>query len=125
MSDTPMTEPGVVRATRVEVVDDGGRLRAVLGPLDSPNPESPVFGLTLLDPDGRARIWLTLDAAGPALVFDLAGNNIITLGVNDPTADALHVGGYFHMTDFDGTHVLGWQVDDDGTVLSRLGGPTR
>lgn len=125
MSDTPTTEPGVVRATRVEVVDEGGRIRAVLGPLDTPNPAAPVFGLALLDGDGRPRVWLSLDATGPAVVFDLAGNNIITLGVNDATPDALHVGGYLHVTDLDGTPVLGWQVEEDGSVLARRGGPTR
>ena len=125
MSDTPTAVPGVVRATRVEVVDPGGRIRAVLGPLDTPNPAAPVFGLALLDEGGRPRVWLSLDATGPAAVFDLAGNNIITLGVNDPTPDALHVGGYLHVTDLDGTPVLGWQVEEDGSVLARHGGPTR
>jgi hypothetical protein len=125
MSNTPTTEPGVVRATRVELVDGHGQVRAVLGSLDTPDPASPVFGLALVDGAGRPRVWVALDATGPALVFDLAGNNIISLGVNDPTADALHVGGYLHVTDLDGTPVLGWQVEEDGTVLARLGGPTR
>lgn len=125
MSDIPTTTPGVVRATRVEVVDPGGRIRAVLGPLDTPNPASPVFGLALLDDGGRPRVWLSLDPNGPAAVFDLAGNNIITLGVNDPTPDALHVGGYLHVTDVDGTPVFGWQVEEDGSVLARHGGATR
>jgi hypothetical protein len=112
----------LVRAHRFEVVDAGGAVRAVLGSLDTPDPASPVFGLSLLDGDGRARVWLSIDALGPALVFDLAGNNLITLGVNDPAADALRVGGYFHMADFDGKTVFGWQLGDDGTVLARLGG---
>jgi hypothetical protein len=125
MSTNPTTGPGVVRASRVEVVDEGGEVRAVLGPLETPDPTTPVFGLALLDPHGRARVWLSVDANGPTQVFDLAGNNIVSLGVNDPTADALHVGGYLHMTDLDGTPVLGWQVEEDGGVLARLGGPTR
>lgn len=125
MSGASTTSPGVVRATRVEVVDPGGRVRAVLGSLDTPNPAMPVFGLALVDEGGRPRVWLSLDDNGPAAVFDLAGNNIITLGVNDPTPDALHVGGYLHVTDLDGTPVLGWQVDEDGSGLVRSGGPTR
>ncbi|HEV7887620.1 MAG TPA: hypothetical protein VGO92_08680 [Acidimicrobiales bacterium] len=125
MSNTSTAPSGVVRATRVEVVDEAGHVRAVLGPLDTPDPASPVFGLTLLDEAGRPRVWLTLDGTGPSMVFDLAGNNIISLGVNDPTADALHVGGYLHVTDLDGTPVLGWQVEEDGSALARLGGPTR
>ncbi|MDQ1437304.1 MAG: hypothetical protein QOK43_933 [Acidimicrobiaceae bacterium] len=115
----------VVRTTRVELVDRNGTTRAVLGPLDSPDPMAAVFGLALLDAEGRQRVWLTLDGTGPSLVFDLAGNNIVAIGVNDPTADALHVGGYLHVTDLDGTPVLGWQVDEDGAVLGRMGGPTR
>lgn len=125
MSDISATAPGVVRATRVELVDQDGAVRAVLGQLDSPDPGAPVFGLALLDEAGRQRVWLSLDGSGPALVFDLAGNNVITLGVNDPTADALHVGGYLHVADLDGTPVLGWQVEEDGSVLARHGGPTR
>jgi hypothetical protein len=125
MSDIPTTAPGVIRTTRVELVDQDGAVRAVLGQLDSPDPRAPVFGLALLDEAGRQRVWLSLDGSGPALVFDLAGNNVITLGVNDPTADALHVGGYLHVADLDGTPVLGWQVEEDGSVLARHGGPTR
>lgn len=125
MSDNPTTAPGVVRTTRVELVDQGGAVRAVLGQLDSPDPDAPVFGLALLDEAGRQRVWLSVDGSGPTLVFDLAGNNVITLGVNDPTADALHVGGYLHVADLDGTPVLGWQVEEDGSVLARRGGPTR
>lgn len=125
MSDAPTTAPGVVRTTRVELVDQDGAVRAELGQLDSPDPDAPVFGLALLDEAGRQRFWVSLDGSGPALVFDLAGNNVITLGVNDPTADALHVGGYLHVADLDGTTVLGWQVEEDGSVLARHGGPTR
>jgi hypothetical protein len=125
MNDVPTTTPEVVRATRVEIVDHDGRVRAVLGPLESPDPTTDVFGLALVDEVGRQRVWVSLDGAGPALVFDLAGNNAITFGVNDPTADALHVGAYLHVSDLDGTPVLGWQVEEDGSVLARFGGPTR
>jgi len=124
MTDSPADAPAV-RTRRLEVVDDEGRVRAVLGPLDSPDPTAAPFGLALLDPIGRPRVWLSLDVTGPSQVFDLAGNNVVSLGVNDPTADALHVGGYLHMTDLDGTPAFGWQVDEDGAVLARLGGRTR
>jgi hypothetical protein len=125
MTNIPTTPAGAVRTTRIEVVDTDGKVRAILGPLDTPDQTSPVFGLALLDPAGRPRVWLAVDDTGPALVFDHAGNNIITLGVNDSTADALHVGGYLHVTDLDGTPVLGWQVEEDGSVLTRFGGATR
>lgn len=125
MSDNPTTAPGVARATRVELVDADGAVRAVLGALDTPDPRSPVYGLALLDEAGRPRVWLSLDRTGPNLVFDLAGNNLLSLGVNDPAADALHVGAYVHVADIDGTAVFGCAVEDDGSVLARLGGPTR
>lgn len=115
----------VVRARRVELVDSAGKVRAVLGSLDTPDPDTAVFGLALLDESGKTRAWLSLDDRGPAAVFDLAGNNIITVGVNDPTPDALHVGAYLHVADLDGTPVYGWQVGEDGSVLQRIGGATR
>jgi hypothetical protein len=125
MNDAPATQPGVVRATRVEVVDGDGRVRAVLGDLGSPDPTSSVLGFALLDDDGNQRVWLALDATGPNLVFDLGGNAVLTLGVNDPAPDALHVGAYLHVADIDGAAVLGWRIEDDGSVTMRLGGPTR
>ena len=125
MTDAPASHPGVVRATRFELVDTLGHVRAILGDLGSPDPETTVLGLALLDGDGRQRVWLALDATGPNLVFDLAGNAVLTVGVNDPAPDALHVGAYLHVADIDGTAVLGWRVEDDGSVTLRLGGPTR
>ena len=116
----------IVRAERFELVGQEGRILAVLGALDTPDPTGhPPVGLALFDAGGRQRVWLTLDDSGPALIFDLGGNNAITFGVNDPAADALHVGAYLHVADVDGTPVLGWQVEEDGSVLARIGGPTR
>ncbi len=125
MSDNPTATPGVVRASRVELVDGRGTVRAVLGPLDTPDPRTPVYGLALLDEAGRQRVWLSLDETGPNLVFDLAGNNVLSFGVNDPAVDALHVGAYVHVADLDGSAVLGCVVEQDGSVLARFGGATR
>lgn len=126
MSEHNGLEPEeVLRAFRIEIPDRDGRVRAVVGRLDSPDPRIPVYGLALLDGTGRQRVWLSVDDSGPSLVFDLAGNNVISMGANDPTGDALHVGAYLHVCDVDGTPVHGWQVEEDGSVLARLGGPTR
>lgn len=121
MSDPIERAPAVVRAERFELVDGTGNVLAVLGPLDTPDPTTPVHGLALFNADGRPRIWLGLDNNGPALVIDLLGNNAISLGANVPVPDALHVGAYLRVTDLDGTPVYGWQVEEDGTVLARLG----
>jgi hypothetical protein len=68
---------------------------------------------------------VALDGTGPNMVFDHGGNAALTFGVNDPAPDALHVGPYLWASDLDGTTVLGWRVEDDGSVGVRLGGPTR
>jgi hypothetical protein len=115
----------VVRTRRLEVVDEEGRVRMVCGSLDTPDPRGGLFGFALLDGDGRTRMWAAIDEAGPALVFDMAGNNVITMGVNDPTSETLTVGPYLHLADVDGTPVYGWRVEEDGSVQLRLGGPTR
>jgi hypothetical protein len=115
----------VVQARRIEVLDDDGRVRVVVGRLEAPDPAIEVFGVALLDHNGRPRVWLALDATGPSQVFDLNGNNLIAVGVNDPTADALHVGAFLHVNDLDGLPVYGWEVDETGSFLTRAGGSTR
>jgi hypothetical protein len=124
VTDAP-APPGVVRITRLELVDTQGRVRAILGDLGSPDPTMQVLGLALLDPDGRQRVWIALDGTGPNMVFDLGGNAVLAVGVNDAAPDALHVGAYLHVSDVGGTNVLGWRIEEDGSVAMRLGGPTR
>jgi len=115
----------LVRARRIEVVDDEGRPRAVVGRLETPDPADEVFGIALLDAAGRLRLWLALDPTGPKQVFDLRGNIQLALGVNDPTPDALRVGAFLHVNDLDGLPVHSWEVDESGTFLTRSGGSTR
>lgn len=113
---------GVVRARRVEVVDEWGRPRLVLGDIGNPEGPGEVFGIAVVDPAGRHRAWLALDDTGAALVFDRTGNAVAELGVDDNTGDALAAGAYFHLCDLDGRPVVGWRVEDDGDVTVRTGG---
>lgn len=109
--------PDVLRAHRIEVVDGDGRVRAVLGRL--PNHDAaapPVYGASLLDADGEHRAWLVLLPTGPSLSFDLGGNQVLELGVDDATADAVRVGAYLYLNGPDGSRALGWHVDADGSV---------
>ena len=97
----------------------------VVGNLGSADPNTNVLGLALLDQEGRQRLWLALDSTGLNMVFELGGNAVLTFGVNDPAPDALHVGAYLWVSDLDGTNVLGWRIEDGGSVTMRLGGPTQ
>lgn len=108
-------------AERVEVVDADGRVRLVLGDIGHPDRPGEVYGIALLGPDGRQRAWLALDPTGPVLGLDRHGNAVLELGVDDGTGEVLTTGAYLHLADGDGRPVLGWRVDDDGTVVSRAG----
>jgi len=113
---------GIVRARRLEVVDADGVVRAVVGDLATP-PRGGVFGIALLGSQGQPRVWMEVDGQGPALVFDQGGNDVVELGVDDPGADALHVGAYLHLSRPDGRPALGWRVEEDGSVTMRTGAP--
>lgn len=117
MSDHAQLRP--VSTDRVEVVDAGGRVRLVLGDIGHPERPGEVFGVALLDHTGRQRAWLALDDNGPAFGLDRHGNAVVELGVDDGTGDVVRRGAYFHLADADGRPVVGWQVDDDGTVVTR------
>lgn len=120
MSDDTAEEP-VVRASRVEIVDADGQVRAVLGEVSRPDYLASSFGLALFDADGRRRLRMAVEATGPVVVFDQAGNIGVEVGVHDPTPDALHVGAYLVMGDAGGTAVAGWRVEDDGSVTPYTG----
>ncbi|MGH3369596.1 MAG: hypothetical protein ACRDPR_06315 [Nocardioidaceae bacterium] len=109
--------PDVLRARRFELVDGDGAVRAVLGRLPGPD-DWPVLGLAVLDGEGRARAWLALDPTGPGLVFDNGGNAGLDMGVDDAVADDLRVGPYLYLAGPDGAPVVGWRVDEDGSVVT-------
>ena len=111
---------GALRAERVEVVDGDGRIRLVLGDIGNPQRPGEVFGVALVDAEGRQRVWLALDDSGAALAFDHTGNNVVELGVDDGTGEATVSGAYLYLSDIDGRPVLGWRVDDDGSVTVRV-----
>lgn len=107
---------------RVEVVDAEGRVRLVLGDVGNPERPGEVFGVAIVDPAGRQRAWLALDESGAALVFDRTGNASVELGVHDGTGQATVSGAYLQLSDVDGRPVMGWRVDDDGSVTLRVSG---
>jgi len=110
-----------VSVERVEIVDAGGRVRLVLGDIGNPDRPGEVYGIALLDNVGRQRAWLALDESGAALGLDRNGNAVVELGVDDGTGEVVRSGAYFHLSDGDGRPLVGWQVDDDGTVVTRAG----
>jgi hypothetical protein len=113
--DGPIEE--VLRARRFELVDGTGAVRAVLGELSTGG--GAAFGLALVGVSGRPRVWIEVGDQGPALVFDRDGNAVLQLGVDDPAADALHVGAYLHLSDEQGRPALRWRVEDDGSATLR------
>lgn len=109
--------PSVLRSTRFEVTDEHGIVRAVLGRLPDPDETAPpVFGLSLLDAEGRGRVWLALWPDGPKLEFTQGGNAAIELGVADPVLDVVRPGAFCHLNDGTGTSRLSWRVAPDGSL---------
>jgi hypothetical protein len=119
----PAAVPEVVRARRVEIVDDEGNVRVVLGQLDGPEVGQPTLGLSVLDADGQPRISALLTSEGPTLLLEMDGNGVLQLGVDDPTPEAMRTGSFIQLSAPDGRPALGWQVEEDGSVTMRTGPP--
>jgi hypothetical protein len=110
-----------VRASRFEVVDPTGKVRAVIGQVGSGPGTGEIYGLSLLDPDGAERVALTLDAHGPTLVFLDAGNVAVQLGVDDPDLPGDHAGAFFTIAAGDGRPLLRLWVTANGTLCMKRG----
>lgn len=113
----------VVRTRRLEVLDARGNPRLVMGDLGGSAQPDEVFGLAVLDRNGRHRAWLSLDAAGVTLSFDRTGNAVLELGVHDDEGESVAGGVYLQLSDVEGRPAVGWRVDDDGAVVMRMAGP--
>jgi hypothetical protein len=114
--EEPASPAPTVRATRMEIVDPAGRVRLLVGNLGPQTESDGPYGVAVLDPHGRQRIWVALHETGPALAVDQQGNVAIQLGVDDETADAMHVGAYLHLADSRGVPVASWRVERDGSL---------
>ena len=78
-----------VRAQRIEVTDDKGRVRLVLGRLGDSG--HGVYGLAVRDDRGRDRCWVVQDGAAAEIGLDHDGNMVIAMRVSDDGRADLHV----------------------------------
>lgn len=122
MSSDPSDLEPVVRARRIEIIDEHGRVRVIVGDVPAADPERPDFGVVVLDHMGRRRAWLALSHDGPLLAFDHDGNSAVEIGVNDSSSDAVRPGAYVVLSDSTGGLSVGWWVEEDGSVTMRTGG---
>ena len=87
-----------------------------MGAMGGSSRGDPVYGIAIHDEEGSERIWLTLDAEGPTLVFASEGTGVIYIGVDDPAADTRRPGAYINIGDATGTVTVGWRVTPDGSI---------
>lgn len=127
----------VVRARRIEILDDSDRVRIEIGQLALPGThEIRGFGITLRGPNGSVRADLTEDASGARLAFLSAGTAALELGAEDantlmldrggddlvylpagsPGNEVMQSGAYVIFEDAEGAPAFGWRVDPDGSV---------
>ena len=81
----------VVRTRRVEVVDEQGRVRAVLG-LIGQDESSTIWGLVVRDQNGRDRAWVIHDRELAEVALDFGGNTVASLTVSDTGEPSLFLG---------------------------------
>ena len=105
-----------LRVRRLEVVDEQGRPRAVIGEVGSDGMGHPTYGIELVDRLGHSRVSLAVDSTGPVLMFDQGGNNAIYLGVHDEETAAVTPGAYLSLCDSNGDLAIGCRVHLDGSV---------
>lgn len=117
-SSQPSDDGRVVRAERFEVVDERGRVRAVIGSIEEEADGEEVVGVELRDPDGSPRGTFGLSSDGPWLIFELGGNLLVHLGVNDPGRDVVDAGAFLYLSDHLGRPVIGWRVTDRGILYA-------
>jgi hypothetical protein len=120
---TPEADAGVLRARRLEIVDDEGLVRASIAADRDPYEGRVTVGLELLDEDGRARAWL-VDVCGAAqLALALGGNQVAVLESVSQDDDTSIVA--LSLCDAFGRPVVRWAVQSDGSYSTSVDdGPT-
>lgn|GEM_PF-6356826 len=78
--------PEVLRARRIELVDDKGFVRMVLAGEDHNGDAAQAPTIELLDDEG-VRAWLSIGDGGPELAFTAGGNVVLDLGHLDDSAN--------------------------------------
>lgn len=80
----------VVRTRRIEVVDDEGQVRVVLGYLGEG--DGPVYGMSLRDEHGHERLWVLHDRADAEVGLCHRGNIAAALTVSEWGQPFLYMG---------------------------------
>lgn len=80
----------VTRTRRVEVVDEEGRVRVLLG-LIGRDTESEIWGLVVRDENGRDRTWIVHDGPVAEVALDFGGDTVASLCVGDDGEASLYL----------------------------------
>jgi hypothetical protein len=115
-SDERGATPPRLRVGRLEVVDDRGRVRVVVGGVGGDD-YSP--GVAIHDPQGGERATLALFEPGPCLAFSLRGNDALLLGVDDPDPLAMAPGPYVSLLHEGVDVAIGWRVDEETGAVTH------
>ena len=81
----------VVRTHRVEIIDNEGRVRLLLGLVGRGADE--MWGVVVRNERGRDRAWLATDGPAAVVGFDHAGNLVASLGVDEDGMPDLYLAG--------------------------------
>ena len=108
-----------VTDNRLEIVDEAGVLRLVVGALDTEPERSPAYGLSIRGSDGAEHVSLSVTDEGASLVFVRAGNIALHLGVDDTGDPDELAGAFITIADARGVPVLEVTADDSGGLEIR------
>jgi hypothetical protein len=110
---TTLSSAPVVRTQRLEVVDDEGRVRVVIGNLAGEAEEGCFPGVSLRTEEGTPRAELVVTDDGPALTFSLAGHDVLVAGVDDPDLAMARGGPYVELLHHSAQVAAGWRLAGD------------
>lgn len=115
-------EPGVQQ--QIQIADESGAVRVVLGLLDSrTEPSSRAYGVSVRDVNGDERITLSVDDDGASLVFVRNGNIAIQLGVDDAHVHGDHAGAFVTLADDRGVPLLYLAAEGESLRVRVSGEP--
>lgn len=73
----------VVRTERIEIHDESGRVRIIIGRMEPDHHDDGLFGVVVRSAGGRDRVWVLAEERTAEVGLDWRGNTVAALSVSD------------------------------------------